>query len=246
MQVSQYIFLLFFLLFTETGVGRGWADDHLRGTAESSPSKDLARVMGKVWIAENYQKRRPLPVFKNRDFCGPSVPDETLLLSHEGGVRNAVVMLRPLDRAVKTQPRRVVLDNKQCAFVPHVQVATLGSELVLKNSDPILHAVHARLGKETLFNVGLPRWRQVTKTLGRAGVIRIDCDVLHTWMSAAVIVTTTPYYAVTDEGGWFTIVGLPVGSYEVEIWHERLGTRSTRILLTDGITVALDIVYAVK
>ena len=72
----------------------------------------------------------------------------------------------------------LVLDNKQCAFAPHVQVATLGSDLLLKNSDPILHTVHARLGKETLFNVGLPTWRQVTKRLDREGLIKIDCDVL--------------------------------------------------------------------
>jgi plastocyanin len=87
-----------------------------------------------------------------------------------------------------------VLDNQRCAFAPHVQVVTVGSEVLLKNSDPILHTVHARLGGETLFNVGLPKWRQVTKRLDRAGVVRIDCDVLHTWMSAAIVVSDSPYF----------------------------------------------------
>jgi hypothetical protein len=72
---------------------------------------------------------------------------------------------------------------------------------ILKNRDPILHTVHARIGKETLFNVGLPTWRQVTKRLDRAGVMRIDCDVLHTWMSAAIVVVTTPYFTITDNNG---------------------------------------------
>jgi hypothetical protein len=44
-----------------------------------------------------------------------------------------------------------------------------------------------------LFNVGLPRWRQVIKSLTRSGIIKIDCDVLHTWMSAAIVVTQSPF-----------------------------------------------------
>ena len=116
-----------------------------------------------------------------------------------------MIILQSLDRPARVQPSSIVLDNRKCAFSPHVQVAPVDSELRLKNSDPILHTVHARLGQETLFNVGLPRWRQVTKSLTRSGIIRIDCDVLHTWMSAAIVVTVSPFYAVTDQHGRFAI-----------------------------------------
>jgi hypothetical protein len=142
------------------------------------------------------------------------------------------------------QPKKLVLDNQRCAFAPHVQVAPLGSELLLKNSDPILHTVHARLGRETLFNVGLPKWRVVTKRLDRAGVIRIDCDVLHTWMSAAIIVTDSPYFAVTDETGGFSFDAVPAGNYDIEIWHERLGVKTRRLSVTGNGAVSLDVVYA--
>ena len=83
--------------------------------------------------------------------------------------------------------------------------------------------------RETLFNVGLPNWRQVTKRLDRPGVVRIDCDVLHTWMSAAIVVSDSPYFAVTDENGGFNFDGLPPGEYELEVWHERLGPRRQRV-----------------
>ncbi|MGH7825079.1 MAG: cupredoxin domain-containing protein [Candidatus Binatia bacterium] len=165
------------------------------------------------------------------------------MANREGGLRNAVVILRPLDRVTASQPGRLVLDNKRCAFVPHVLVATIGSELVLKNSDPILHTVHARIGQETLFNVGLPRWREVTKTLGRAGLIRIDCDVLHTWMSALIVVTSSPFYSITDENGYFAIDGLPTGAYDAEVWHEVLGTKRGRISVDENTIIALDVVY---
>jgi hypothetical protein len=127
--------------------------------------------------------------------------------------------------------------------VPHIQVAPVGSEVLLMNSDPILHTVHARLGQETLFNVGLPKWRTITKRLDRAGVVRIDCDVLHTWMSAAIIVTDSPYYALSDEQGMFSIEGLPFGDYQMEVWHERLGTRKQKLTLREAETIHLDIVY---
>jgi hypothetical protein len=201
----------------------------------------LASVSGTVSVAGNQQRAKPLPVFKNRLFCGAQVPNETLLVGRHGGLRNAVLTFHPLDRKAVAQPMKLVLDNKHCAFAPHVQVAALGSDLLLKNSDPILHTVHARLGKETLFNVGLPRWRQVTKRLDRVGVIRIDCDVLHTWMSAVIVVTRTPYFAVSDEDGKFIIDQLPVGPYQAEIWHERLGMKSMRIAV-DG-DLSLDVVY---
>ena len=206
----------------------------------------MAAVSGRVTLAGNIPTSKPLPVFKNRSFCGTEVANETLLVGRDGAVKNAVVMLRATDRPAPTEPIRLVLDNKRCGFAPHVQVAPVGSELLLKNSDPILHTVHARLGAETLFNVGLPKWREVTKRLDRAGVIRINCDVLHTWMSAAIVVTDTPYVAVTDENGSFVIDQMPVGQYRGEIWHEKLGARTLPLSVTGDKVISLEVVYALE
>jgi len=205
-----------------------------------------ASVVGRITLVGNLPASKALPVFKNRAFCGPTVPDETLLVDREGGLKNAVVVLHAIDRIASAQPAQAVLDNRHCAFAPHVQVVTVGSELQLKNSDPILHTVHARLGMETLFNVGLPKWRQVTKRLDRAGVVKINCDVLHTWMSAAIVVTDSPYFAVSDERGFYRIDGLPSGVYEMEIWHERLGVRIQKFQVGETGAVTVDIVYSVE
>ena len=202
------------------------------------------RMTGRVIVAGSYKKPKPLPVFKNRSFCGARVPNETLLVGRGGELRNAVVTLYPIDRKARPEPMQIVLDNKRCAFAPHVQVATQGSELLLKNSDPVLHTVHARIGQETLFNIGLPTWRQVTKRLSRVGVVRIDCDVLHTWMSAAIIVTDTPYFAVTDQNGNFVIEQMPKGQYRAEIWHEKLGGKTVGVTLHGGAVTSLEVVYS--
>jgi plastocyanin len=203
-------------------------------------------VIGKISVSGGYELPKPLPVFKNRSICGAAVPNETLLVNVGGGLRNAVVLLHPIKRKVSTQPVELILDNKDCAFAPHVQVATVGSRLLMKNSDPILHTVHARLGGETLFNVGLPKWRQVTKRLEQAGVISINCDVLHTWMSASIVVTDTPYFTVSDEHGKFQIDRLPLGVYEMEVWHERLKPRRQQLRLTGNVVANIELVYSVK
>lgn len=226
-----------------------WAGAALAPAADFVSVLPLAggKVVGVVSVAGELAKPKPLPVFKSRSFCGASVPNETLLVSAEGRLRNAAVVLRPLNVAVvPAQPIKIVLDNQHCAFTPHVQVAPLGSELLLKNSDPILHTVHARLDQETLFNVGLPKWRQVIKRLDRGGFIRINCDVLHTWMSAAIIVTDSPYYFVSNDQGEFVFDGIPAGAYEIAIWHERLGRQSQRIAVRDHGTTAVDVVFALE
>lgn len=213
---------------------------------EAGTALEFGRIAGYVSVAAGYQRPKPLPVYKNRNFCGPAVANETLLIGADGGLQNAAVILRARGRQVALRPNVLVLDNQQCAFVPHVQIGVLGSELLLKNSDPILHTVHARQNRKTLFNVGLPKWRQVTKRLERPGVVRIDCDVLHTWMSAAIVVTDTPYFALTDVAGAFKIDGLPAGEYEMEVWHERLGTKSMELVVSNGTSRFVEFVYSSK
>jgi hypothetical protein len=135
------------------------------------------------------------------------------------------------------------LDNRTCRFVPHVQVGEVGQWLEIRNSDPVLHNADARMGAETLFNVGLPPDRLVRKPLARPGLIALTCDVRHTWMSAFVAVTDHPYHTVTDAYGAYEIRDLPPGTYTVRIWHEELGTHEQQVTIAPGATATLDAAY---
>jgi hypothetical protein len=234
--LTLMILILTWVLYPSAGTTAQYRSDGSTGQSTGS-------VVGVVWLMGAYEKPAPLKVFKNRDFCGPSVANESLIVNRERGVQNTVIILSSMNDQTMAQPTSIVLDNRNCAFSPRIQVAPLGSELRLKNSDPILHTVHARLGKETLFNVGLPRWRQVTKSLTRSGIIKIDCDVLHTWMRAAIVVTASPYHAVTDQRGRFAVERLPAGDYEIETWHEKLGSRKRRLAVFESAQTSVDIVY---
>ncbi len=44
----------------------------------------------------------------------------------------------------------------------------------------------------------------------------------------------SPFYAVTNERGEFSIKGIPAGKYRVTIWHPFLGRKTERLSLRAG------------
>ncbi len=186
-----------------------------------------------------------LPVRKNRAVCGESVADERLLVGPGHGLRNVVVRLDGIDAGKPRETPPAVLDNVACAFVPRVQVVTAGQTLRLRNSDAILHNVHARRnGFTTIFNLGLPHWSEKTYRFTQPGRVVVDCDVLHTWMRAYVVVIDHPYAAVTSSDGRFRLTHIPAGDYMVQFWHEHLGERTRRVTVQPDRKTRIRLRYA--
>jgi hypothetical protein len=52
--------------------------------------------------------------------------------------------------------------------------------------------------------------------------VRVSCSI-HPWMNAILVIKDSPYMAVTDEDGKFTIENLPEGEWEFQVWHESAG-----------------------
>ena len=48
---------------------------------------------------------------------------------------------------------------------------------------------------------------------------------------------------ITDENGQFAIFGVPVGNYEVEFWHEKLGRLSRTVAVEEKHSSVLDVVF---
>ncbi|MCY4486657.1 MAG: carboxypeptidase regulatory-like domain-containing protein [Deltaproteobacteria bacterium] len=183
-----------------------------------------------------------LRVYKEQAFCGSGVPDPSLVIDPAGGLKNVVVTLSGTGLQGHARPPGAIqLDNVGCRFAPHVQAAQVGSTLLLLNSDPILHDAHARLGRRTVFNDGLPWWRRVKRTLSRPGLLKIICELHHAWMSAYIVVSPNPFFAVTDSRGRYAIEGIPPGTYEARFWHERLGEASRRVVVEPGAERRLDV-----
>ena len=138
-------------------------------------------------------------------------------------------------------PTVAVLNNRDCEFLPRVQVTPPRAILEVRNSDPILHSAHAYLEDgRTAFHIGLPHFRDRTRThLPEAGLLRIECDVGHIWMRAYILISSAPFTAVTGPEGTFEIRGIPPGRYRLRAWHEALGEIQKHLRVAKGEYVTL-------
>lgn len=152
-------------------------------------------------------------------------------------VDDAVVFLVPADgRATpETSPERAVIDQRDLSFVPAVVAVSPGSTVAFPNSDPVLHNVfHPGGSSGPPFNLGTyPGTERRAVTFEHEGVYVILCHV-HPEMSAYVVVTDSPYRAVSDEDGRFAIDDIVPGHYRVKVWHRRAAEQEFRVVLTPG------------
>lgn len=195
---------------------------------EETTVADAGILAGVVRFAGTPPKLEPLHVNKNRDVCGEQKPSEALVVGPDRGVKGAVVRIEGIARGKKNQAE-IVLDNRQCVFVPHVAAVMAGTRGRVKSSDPILHNTHGFMGRATVFNLALPRKGDeidITKKIAKPGVVRVLCDA-HPHMTGWLVVHDSPYVATTDERGAFRIDGIPPGTYTVTLWHEGFRQKGT-------------------
>ncbi len=207
--------------------------------------KDGGTVRGAVKVEGKLPKLSSPEITKYKEVC-KGVPNETLIVGPARGLRYAVVTLEGITKGKAVEKEAVhELDNIGCRFSPHVQAASVGQFVLLKNSDPILHTAHAFFaGDQPQFNVGLYPGRTSRKPLVAAGLVKIRCE-LHPWMSAYIAVSEHPYYAVSDIYGEYEITDVPPGVYQLKVWHEILGTQQKRIEIKPGITHKIDFALTV-
>jgi hypothetical protein len=206
--------------------------------------KDGATIRGAVKLEGTLPKLPALQITKYKEIC-KDVPNETLSVGPGQGVRYAVVTLEGVTKGKAVEKETVhELDNIKCRFSPHVQVASIGQFVLLKNSDPILHTAHALFANDQpQFNIGLYPGRTSRKPLIAAGLVKIRCEV-HPWMAAYIMVTEHPYHAVSDIYGEYELSDVPPGVYQLKVWHESLGTQEKRIEIKQAGTQKVDFTFA--
>lgn len=212
------------------------------------PEVDFGALEGIVRLAGG-EVPSPTSVENTTDptVCGQMQTLADLLVSSDNrGLQNVVIALTdvPKEKIPPVQPGQLVLDNRECRFVPHMSVLTVGSTIKAINSDPVLHTVHLYGAVEA--NIALPAKRsRVTKTIEQQGMIIVRCDV-HGWMRAFIRVDDHPFHAVSDATGSFRIEHVPAGTYHLEAWHERLNSRKKAVHIEARKTERIEIEYSLN
>ena len=73
-------------------------------------------------------------------------------------------------------------------------------------------------------------------------MIPVKCNV-HPWMRSYIGVVSHPFFGVTGEDGSFTIKGLPPGTYTIQTWHEKFGTRELQVTVGSKESKTVDFSY---
>jgi len=168
---------------------------------------------------------------KDVEVCGKhKLINDELAVGADKGVANVVVFVR--DKGVKVHPdaaaeaksAKVVLDNKDCRFSPHVVVVHTGQPLIIKNSDTVGHNSNVNTIKNPPSNSLIPAGGESSIPFANEEAIpaAITCNI-HPWMKAWVVVRPNPYAAVSAADGSFEIKNVPAGEVELQLWHEKVG-----------------------
>ncbi len=131
------------------------------------------------------------------------------------------------------------VDNRQMAFIPFVQVVTMGGKVSFSNADPFPHNVFSPDNEK--FNLGnIAAHGTATHVFKSAGEYSLLCN-LHPNMLGYVIVSPSSYFARTNKKGEFKIADVPSGAYKITAWAPRQ-QRLTQAIVVAGTDVTSDFV----
>lgn len=186
----------------------------------------------------------PDPVFCGRISTGTGWRIvEDFIVGPQGSLKDAIVTLKGIEKGKVFELPKVVIEARDCDFLPFVNVVRDQDELTVINMDPVEHDIQgyetARdRGARVLFNRPLPMnpFHKVLGLLnshnhlpGKPMVERIHLQKnrnifvmqcgFHPYMFSWGVVVDNPYYAITTEDGRFELSDIPPGTYSLTVWH---------------------------
>jgi len=237
---------------TDDGCGDAPAPDGSGTTGgDYTPAKGTAAVKGVVKWDGKPPLRRTLDMGADK-YCAKcqdgSKKSKTTIVGPDGGLKDVFVHVKSgLKGWTFPAPTGdVILDQHECTYTPHMIGIRTGQTLRIRNSDPILHNVHAVnvKTKRDAFNIGQPKeGTEDTKSFRKPGFLSVKCDV-HGWMSASICVVNHPFFRITGEDGAFALDKLPPGTYTIEAWHAKWGSQTQDVTVKEGETSTVSFTFS--
>lgn len=202
--------------------------------AGSLQNVSAAEISGKVTLKGTPPPERAIPLDAA---CGKSQPEgvktRLYVVGDGGALANVFVYIKEGAKASEAAGEAPLLDQVGCEYQPYVMGVQTGQKFKIRNSDPVMHNVHATpkpAAGNKEFNFAQVTKGQVNeKSFDKAEVlVRMKCDV-HPWMFAYVGVVDHPHFAVTGKDGSFKLPNLPAGKYTIEAFHLKAGTAMQEI-----------------
>ena len=172
---------------------------------------------------------------------------EALIVSKGKGIKNVVIYARVRGAKPTVPDKNPVMDQKGCAYYPHVLAVVAGSTVDLTSSDPVAHNVHSHAKKNEAINYQIPQpGKVIPHKVAKAEEIKFTCDI-HAWMTGYIVAVPNNFFTVTGyknaDGTWissdnyeksadagaYSIAEVPAGKVRVIAWHEELGSANKTV-----------------
>jgi plastocyanin len=196
----------------------------------SAPTQPTGTIRGHVLLNGDLPEPATDQISQDHATCGSEVALPRIAVGDDKGdkgIRDTFVFLEGVPAAENIRPapatQTILIDQKNCQYVPHSLIVPFGSKVEMVNSDPIFHNVHGKQSGSGVFNMAQPQqgFRSTVDTKNmKPGIVALSCEAGHPWMSAFLYVTKDPYVALTGKGGEFVIKDVPPGTYTIKMWHE--------------------------
>ncbi|MFC3051341.1 cupredoxin domain-containing protein [Kordiimonas pumila] len=188
-------------------------------------------------------------------FCMAKANAEDLSVAVVDGSKNAVVgaivSLMPVSDTIvlpKTE-KTASIKQQNVMFSPFILPVQTGTLVTFPNMDKIRHHVYSFSSAKT-FELKLYGQDETQQVLfDKKGVAALGCNI-HDNMLAYIYVTDDPLFRVADQSGKASFSDLPVGDYEIHIWHpdqqKSMEGYAHAISLPEGGAKALELVFEMK
>ena len=195
-------------------------------------------ITGTVTLTGTPPAEKGISPLKDDAICGQFYKDMPMTRFYVVGANkelaDVIVMLKGVpSKAADASTAPVVLDQRHCLYTPQILALQTGQKLLVKNSDPApvaMHNIHInpmaeanKAANAAMLNAAqMAGAADLTYTFPAAeNFQKFQCDV-HNWMFAWVTVVDSPYFAVTDKDGKFTIKNVPAGKYTISALHRKV------------------------
>jgi hypothetical protein len=195
------------------------------------PAGDIA---GKITLKGTPPPEKDLPLDPTCGNIHPTKKTRLYVVGKGGELADAFVYLKEgvAGKPAPMPEKPLLIDQVGCEYTPYVAGAMVNQQILVRNSDPVLHNVHpipAVAGNKESNMAQLPKSKDLAYTFAKEeSFLKFKCDV-HIWMFSYVSILSHPYFSVSSADGTFKIINVPPGKYTVEVKHRKAGTQTMEV-----------------
>lgn len=215
---------------------------------------DSGTINGIVKFAGPQLKRKHIPMNADptciAEHGDQQVLRETFIFGRNDTLQNVFVYVSKGLEGQRFDPptHEVVIDQRGCIYIPHVNAVVAGQSVRISNNDNTAHNVKLQAQINERFNKQQVPGAAINTIFEYAEMsMTLKCDV-HNWMKSYVHVLNHPFFAITQENGSFEIRGLPPGKYELTTWHEfakfKPDQHVYQVTVAEGNTTNMTVTYS--